>query len=29
VENLGPEGATFLLVNNNTAYEGSIEIALV
>jgi hypothetical protein len=29
VENLGPAGSTFLLVNNNTAYDGSLEIALV
>lgn len=29
VEELGPEGAIYLLINNSTAYEGSIEIALV
>lgn len=29
VADLGPEGSTFLLVNNNTSEEGSIEIALI
>jgi hypothetical protein len=29
VEDLGPQGATYLIVNNSTAYESSIEIALV